>query len=74
MSEMEGKALVRKRRWSVYWLVLTGLGCALSVWGSWDAYETGERLKLFRHVVGAGLFLFWFSQRYGQYRSLRRKG
>ena len=74
MPEVSSKEFVRKRGWSVFWLVLTGLGCAVSVWGAWDAYEAGERLKLFRRVVGAGLFLFWFSQRYGQYRSLRREG
>ncbi|NDC78005.1 MAG: hypothetical protein EBZ67_09060 [Chitinophagia bacterium] len=74
MSEAESKAIVRKRGWTVFWMVLTGLGFALSVWGAWDAYESGERLKLFRRVVGAGLFLFWFTQRYERYRSLRREG
>lgn len=73
MSEVERKAFVRKRVWSVFWLVLTGLACALSVWGAWDAHEAGDRLRVFRRLVGAGLFLFWFTQRYGQYRSLRRE-
>jgi hypothetical protein len=74
MTAEERKALRRKRRWSVLWLVLTALGVVLSVWGAWDAWHGDDRWVLFRRVVGAFLFLFWFTQRYGAYRSLRREG
>lgn len=64
----------RKRRWSVVSLVLMALGFALSVWGLWDAWYQDDRWRVFRRYVGAFLFLFWFLQRYGAYRSLRREG
>ena len=68
------KVLRRKRRWSVIWLVMMALGCGLSVWAAWDAYAAGDRWQAFRRVVGAGLFLFWFSERFRKYRSLRQEG
>lgn len=74
MSDAAIKALRRKLRWSVLWLVMMGLGCCLSVWAAWDAYAAGDPWQSFRRVVGAGLFLFWFSERFRKYRSLRQEG
>jgi len=74
MSDEETKVLRRKRRWSVVWLVMMALGCGLSLWGAWEAYAAGDRWQAFRRLVGAFLFLFWFTQKYGVYRSLRDEG